>query len=205
EVLFVFFTQRYQLLAVAGQVCAVAQQEEQHVKHHAEADQQLCRVLPQADRLGGDELASGHRALGDFFLNTAQVTHAKIAEYVVGRRWKHIYHLAAIQPDIELSGTDSLVGVCDLLTEGTRYGDHRDNDDEQDDGQRGGSGQVAPALEFHVQPPLYRVEDDGQGGGPEQGCVIGEQYPDEADGDQCQHHDETAEIQARISHSGSTC
>ncbi|MNE71572.1 hypothetical protein D3C80_1674590 [compost metagenome] len=54
--------QRHSLLDALGQQRTVAQEEEQQVKHHAETDDELEGVLPDAEGLGGEELAALHRS-----------------------------------------------------------------------------------------------------------------------------------------------
>jgi hypothetical protein len=64
--------QRNRLPDSFGQRLAVTQQEEQQIKHDAEADHEVERVHPDAERLRGKNLPARHEAGSELFAKRRQ-------------------------------------------------------------------------------------------------------------------------------------
>uniref|UniRef100_A0A1I8AD83 MgtE_N domain-containing protein n=1 Tax=Steinernema glaseri TaxID=37863 RepID=A0A1I8AD83_9BILA len=141
------FGQGHRRADLAHQLGAIAQEEIQQVQHDAEAHQELERALPEAERLGGEELAALHRALGDLVAQALQIPHAQAFQAMLGHSGQHVLEALDVAGDIQLAALDVLVQRGAFLNQQRADDDHRQNRDQQAHQQRDARCQVAPPAQ----------------------------------------------------------
>jgi hypothetical protein len=158
---------------------AVAQQEVQQVEHQREAHQEIEGVLPDAERLRGDQLAGLGGTLGDPGQHRLQVAQAEAAHQVEQPLRHGTEDLLEVAPEVDLARADALRHQRGLLHQRDRHHRERDDHDHEADRQRGQRRQVAAPRHALEQPLVERREQDGQRHGPEHRAEEGQQDPEE--------------------------
>lgn len=201
KMVLVGFAERHRALDALGQLRPVSQQEEQQVQHDGEADHELEGVLPDAERLGRQELAGLHRAGAELFLQAGDVGQVEPRQQVMHGRRQRFHGLLEVGAKVDLAGFDALVQVRPLAHQRPTDDHQRQDHQQQHHGQRDQRRQVAPAADARHQPPLQRREQDGQDGAPEHRAVERPQQPAERDGYHHQEEQEGTVVQAgRLAH-----
>jgi len=132
---FLALAQRDQLAVMTTQLHAIAQQEEQHVQHDAQADQELEGVLADVQGLFRQELAALHGKLRELLLQGCKVMQTKTSGKIRHARGQGIQYFLQVGARIELTAIHQIVQRGDLLNQGNGNQDDRNNDDQNDDQQ----------------------------------------------------------------------
>lgn len=171
----VLVVHRDRVAHAGGELHAVAQQEEQQVEHHAEAHDELQRVLAHVQRLGRQELAGlgSHRGQPRLQLgHGGEVEAVQQRQQPGGQRRQHLLQVGAV---VELPRTHPFVGDAGFLRQGHADEGHRQDHDQQADAQRHEGREVAPARHAPQQLAVQGREQNGEHHAPEHRAVEGPQ------------------------------
>lgn len=167
---------------LAHQIRAVFQQEEQQIKHDAEANRKAKRPFTNQKRAAGEILPALQGDIGEFFLDLRGVGQVVIRQEAAGPAWKMVedarHHFR------ELGVVLLQFGVNHVQLNGERGEDHhqRDKDDQADnaDGQQRGKPVAFPQR--GAQLVFNRVKNDGQNRGPQYRGEVGREHVEEGPG-----------------------
>ncbi|MNN30080.1 hypothetical protein D3C81_1437160 [compost metagenome] len=174
-------------LANAGRdFVAVAQQEKQHVQHDGEADQEVEGVLPDADRLLGNEFAALYSSSRQLGLQARDIGQAETIHLVDDPGWQRRHDFFKVHGEIDLAGADIAVKIRCFMYQRNRNQHQRQDDHHQANPQGGECGQVAALVHFDLQLAVKRRKQDGEDCSPEHCAIERQQDPDEGnrEGDQ---------------------
>ncbi|MNE31154.1 hypothetical protein D3C80_1247040 [compost metagenome] len=101
--------QRHRLAHLARQFRTVTQEEKQQVQHDEKADDELERALAETERLRGQHLPAGHRALDDFLAQPVQLAHAEAIQQMLEIRRQAVLELRHIPGNVEFAALDAFV------------------------------------------------------------------------------------------------
>ena len=191
--------ERHRVADVAADGAAVAEQEEQHVEHDAGAGDEAQRVLPEAERLGGEELADLLQRVDQPVAQGAEVVAEPEA------REQHAHPLGQRRLDLLHQGRRVVVAGLDALDElrplaDQRPEDHHHRDDRDDDADQHAQHrrEVAAAAEAALEGDLQRLEDDREDRRPEDRAVERQQQPAEEDRDQGEQQQESLVLERGV-------
>lgn len=124
-------SQWYRMPDRSAECGAVSEQEEEEIEHDAEADEELQRVLTQAEDAAGNGLAGLHEACGYPFAQLGEAAEPQRTEPVVHKSRHRLLDAGEICVEVYLVAADPLVEAGSFLDEGPED-DHRRQDDEAD-------------------------------------------------------------------------
>ncbi|CAM2146873.1 hypothetical protein PT2222_190158 [Paraburkholderia tropica] len=178
----VLFVERNGVAHEARDFAAVAYQKEEQIEHHAEAHHELQRVLPEAQRARGDELADLRRARRQSLLQAGQIHEVVAREHVLHRLRQRMHDLAEERAEVETARAHLRIGEADLLDQ--RAGDQREREDHdhETEQQRDERGEIAPASEARDEAALHGLEDQRENGAPQHGAEKRREHEAQRDG-----------------------
>ena len=168
--------QRQGVEDLAHQERPVFQQEEQQIQHDAEANGKAERPFADQKRAARQILPALQSDIGEFFLDLRGVGQVVIREEAAGPVRQMVkdarHHLR------ELGVVLLQFGVHHVQLYGERGEDHhqRDKDNQADNADGQQRGQPVAISQCGAQLVFYRVKDNGQNGGPQNGGEVGRQH-----------------------------
>jgi hypothetical protein len=155
---------------------AIAQQEEKQVKHHRQADQEFERVLADAERLLGEELARLRGARRELALQRVDIVQPQSVERAARPRRQRLDHLAEIPAEAHLARTNALIDARRFVDQRDGEQDERHDDHRHHDRERRRGCERAAIAQRPLQAPEERREEDRENRSPQDGA---EERPDD--------------------------